>query len=70
MHGERHRSVSSGPEDENLSGAEEHDPVGGSFQRGSWYGHGASGAIASASVLEQVGKVTDTRHRYIFDMFV
>lgn len=53
-HGERYRSVSSGPDDENLSGAEEQDPVGGSFQRGSWFGHGASGAIASASVLEQV----------------
>ncbi|KAF9009017.1 hypothetical protein BDQ17DRAFT_1388700 [Cyathus striatus] len=41
-------------EDESRSQAEEHDPSGGTFQSGKWYGNSASGSIAPASVLEQL----------------
>jgi len=47
----RHRSASNG-EDDNRSQTEE--PVGGVFQSGKWYGNGASGSVAPASVIEQV----------------
>ena len=47
----RHRSPSNG-EDDNRSQTEE--PVGGVFQSGKWYGNGALGSVAPASVIEQV----------------
>ena len=47
----RHRSPSNG-EDDNRSQTEE--PIGGVFQSGKWYGNGASGSVAPASVIEQV----------------
>lgn len=46
-----HRSPSNG-EDDNRSQTEE--PVGGVFQSGKWYGNGALGSVAPASVIEQV----------------
>jgi hypothetical protein len=39
-------------EDDNRSQTEE--PVGGVFQSGKWYGNGALGSVAPASVIEQV----------------
>ena len=53
-----HRSSSEGPDDDNGSITEDHDPSGGIFQSGKWYGNSASGSVAPASVLEQVGIVT------------
>ena len=46
-----HRSPSNG-EDDNRSQTEE--PIGGVFQSGKWYGNGALGSVAPASVIEQV----------------
>jgi hypothetical protein len=46
-----HPSPSNG-EDDNRSQTEE--PVGGVFQSGKWYGNGALGSVAPASVIEQV----------------
>ena len=47
----RHRSPSNG-EDDIRSQTEE--PIGGVFQSGRWYGNGALGSVAPASVIEQV----------------
>lgn len=47
----RHRSPSNG-EDDCRSQTEE--PTGGVFQSGKWYGNGALGSVAPASVIEQV----------------
>ena len=49
------RRSSSVGDDDARSQAEEHDPVGGTFQSGKWYGNCALGSVAPASVLEPVG---------------
>jgi hypothetical protein len=52
---EHSMSISPAPgEEEAYATEDEEDPIGGSFQRGTWFGNGASGVVASASVLEQV----------------
>ncbi|KAH7914171.1 fungal-specific transcription factor domain-containing protein [Hygrophoropsis aurantiaca] len=56
--GDRQRSGSEGPDDEdNRSMTDEQDPSGGTFQSGKWYGNSASGSVAPASVLEQLANV-------------
>jgi hypothetical protein len=52
---DRRRSGSTGFDDDIQSQHEEQDPSGGTFQSGKWYGNSASGSVATASVLEQVG---------------
>ncbi|PFH52772.1 hypothetical protein AMATHDRAFT_56206, partial [Amanita thiersii Skay4041] len=53
---ESRRSLSL-PDDDSHSQTEDHDPVGGTFQSGKWYGNSASGSIAPSSVLEQLKNV-------------
>lgn len=52
---ERARSFSPSADADTHSQAEEDDFGGGTFQSGKWYGTSASGSIAPASVLQQVG---------------
>lgn len=49
----RYRSSSVG-DDETQSQGDEQDPGSGTFQSGKWYGNGASGSVATASLIEQV----------------
>ncbi|KIL68025.1 hypothetical protein M378DRAFT_72501 [Amanita muscaria Koide BX008] len=51
---DRKRSPSTGDDEETRSVTEEHDPIGGTFHSGKWYGNSASGSVAPSSVLEQV----------------
>ncbi|EGO27539.1 hypothetical protein SERLADRAFT_435313 [Serpula lacrymans var. lacrymans S7.9] len=55
--GDRLRSGSEGPDEDNRSNTEDQDPSGGTFQSGKWYGNSASGSVAPASVLEQLANV-------------
>lgn len=48
------KSTPSVGDDDNGSLTEEHDPIGGSFRSGKWYGNSVSGSVAPTSVLEQV----------------
>ncbi|KAF8621628.1 hypothetical protein AX15_007646 [Amanita polypyramis BW_CC] len=41
-------------DDDNGSQTEEHDPIGGTFQSGNWYGNSVSGSVAPSSILEQL----------------
>ncbi|KAK2466252.1 hypothetical protein APHAL10511_001894 [Amanita phalloides] len=41
-------------DDDNGSITEDHDPMGGTFQSGKWYGNSVSGSVAPGSVLEQL----------------
>ncbi|KAJ6536624.1 hypothetical protein B0H10DRAFT_2143017 [Mycena sp. CBHHK59/15] len=52
---DRHLSMSQ--DDDARSLPDEHDPSGGTFQSGKWYGNSASGSIAPGSVLEQLEHV-------------
>ena len=61
--GDHRRSTSAGLDDDIQSQHEEQDPSGGTFQSGKWYGNSASGSVATASVLEQVGLIL---RRYAF----
>jgi hypothetical protein len=61
--GDHRRSRSAGLDDDIQSQHEEQDPSGGTFQSGKWYGNSASGSVATASVLEQVGLML---RRYAF----
>ncbi|KAF8639847.1 hypothetical protein AX17_001102 [Amanita inopinata Kibby_2008] len=53
---DRGRSPSVADED-SRSQTEDHDPIGGTFQSGKWYGNSASGSVAPSSVLEQLKNV-------------
>jgi hypothetical protein len=65
--GDHRRSGSAGLEDDMQSHHEEQDPSGGTFQSGKWYGNSASSSLATASVLEQVGLVSNTYAFVIFN---
>lgn len=52
---ERARSPSPSADADANSQAEEDDIGNGTFQSGKWYGTSASGSVAPASVLQQVG---------------
>lgn len=53
--GQRARSPSPSADADAHSQAEEDDFGSGTFQSGKWYGTSASGSVAPASVLQQVG---------------
>jgi len=52
---ERARSLSPSADADTHSQADEDDIGSGTFQSGKWYGTSASGSVAPASVLQQVG---------------
>ena len=45
-----------GQDDDDTSQTHEHDPNGGTFESGKWYGHSVSGSVAPRAVLAQASR--------------
>jgi hypothetical protein len=63
---ERARSLSPSADADTHSQADEDDIGSGTFQSGKWYGTSASGSVAPASVLQQVGVDDSTSPPFFF----